>query len=147
MFRLLGEETSRADRHGRPLSLIIVDVDWFKRVNDTYGHQAGDTSLRQIARIIEDSVRSFDRVARYGGEEFAVILPETIGNEAIVVAERIRARVAAQRFSISCKNGTDIGISLTVSAGIATHMGPRDGALEELIREADAGLYAAKDGG
>jgi diguanylate cyclase (GGDEF)-like protein/PAS domain S-box-containing protein len=147
MFRLLNEEASRADRHGRPLSLIMVDVDHFKVVNDTHGHQAGDASLRQIARIIEDSVRTFDRVARYGGEEFAVILPETLGSEAIVVAERIRARVAAQQFSIGQKDGVDIRIPLTVSSGIATIMGPKEVTVEAMIQDADAGLYAAKHGG
>jgi len=147
MFRLLNEEASRADRHGRPLSLIMLDVDHFKVVNDTHGHQAGDASLRQIARIIEDCVRSFDRVARYGGEEFAVILPETLGSDAIVVAERIRSRVAAQEFSVGHKNGTEVRITLTVSSGIATIMGPKESTVEAMIQDADAGLYAAKNGG
>jgi diguanylate cyclase (GGDEF)-like protein/PAS domain S-box-containing protein len=147
MFRLLNEETSRADRHGRPLSLIMVDVDCFKMVNDTHGHQAGDASLRQIARIIEDSVRSFDRVARYGGEEFAVILPETVGADAMVVAERIRARVAAQLFSIVHKDGTELRIALTVSSGVATMIGPTEATVEEVIRDADASLYVAKNAG
>jgi len=147
MFRLLTEETSRADRHCRPLSLIMLDVDSFKTVNDTYGHQAGDASLKQIARIIEDSVRSFDRVARYGGEEFAVILPETVGMDALVVAERIRARVAVHPFSIGKKDGTDLVIPLTVSSGIATMMGAQDTSVDEMIREADASLYIAKASG
>jgi diguanylate cyclase (GGDEF)-like protein/PAS domain S-box-containing protein len=147
MFRLLNEETSRADRHSRALSLIMLDIDAFKRVNDTYGHQAGDASLRQIARIIEECVRSFDRVARYGGEEFAVILPETAGADAMIVAERIRARVAGQEFVIGQKDGVDVRIPLTVSSGIATTIGGKETSIEEMIREADASLYVAKNGG
>ena len=147
MFRLLKEESSRSDRHCRPMSLIMLDVDAFKNVNDTYGHQAGDASLRQIARIVEECVRSFDRVARYGGEEFAVILPETLGVEALVVAERIRVRVAAEEFSVGDKAGGKIRIPLTVSSGIATMTGERATSVEDIIREADASLYAAKKAG
>jgi len=147
MFRLLNEETSRADRHRRPLSLIMLDVDAFKLVNDTYGHQAGDTCLKQIARTIQDSVRSFDRVARYGGEEFAVILPETVGLDALAVAERIRARVASQPISIGEQNGVELRIPLTVSSGIATMAGSQSTSVDEMIREADASLYVAKTSG
>jgi len=147
MFRLLNEETSRADRHRRPLSLIMLDVDAFKQVNDTYGHQAGDTSLKQIARIIEESVRSFDRVARYGGEEFAVILPETVGLDALAVAERIRTRVAAQPVSLGRQDGVEVKISITVSSGIATMLGAQETSVDEIIREADASLYVAKTSG
>jgi len=147
MFRLLNEESSRADRHCRPLSLIMLDIDAFKLVNDTYGHQAGDTSLKQIARTIEDSVRAFDRVARYGGEEFAVILPETVGLDALAVAERIRARVASQPISIGAHNGVETRIPITVSSGIATMGGAQATSVEEMIREADASLYVAKTSG
>ncbi|HEY4184673.1 MAG TPA: diguanylate cyclase [Polyangia bacterium] len=147
MFRLLNEETLRAERHGRALSLIMLDVDAFKAVNDTYGHQAGDLSLKQIARIIEECVRTFDRVARYGGEEFAVILPETVGADALVVAERIRVRVAAAEFAIGQKDGVDVRIPLTVSSGVATMNVAHDMSVEDMIREADASLYVAKHGG
>ncbi|HEY8925836.1 MAG TPA: diguanylate cyclase [Polyangia bacterium] len=147
MLRILGEETSRADRHNRPLSLIMIDVDRFKAINDTYGHPAGDASLRQVARIVQDCVRSFDRVARYGGEEFAVILPETLEADALVVAERIRARVAAETFSIRSQDGADLGIAITVSSGIATMTADRELSVEEIIREADTHLYTAKSDG
>jgi len=147
MLRILREETSRADRHGRPLSLIMIDIDRFKMINDTYGHPAGDASLRQLARIVEDCVRSFDRVARYGGEEFAVILPETLEPDALVVAERIRTRVAAEMFSIPSLDGSDLGIAITVSSGIATMTAEHDLSVEDLIREADTHLYAAKSDG
>ena len=147
MFRLLNEESSRADRHCRPLSLIMLDIDAFKQVNDTYGHQAGDASLKQIARTIEDSVRAFDRVARYGGEEFAVILPETVGLDALAVAERIRSRVAAQPIAIGEQNGVALRIPLTVSSGIATMAGSQATSVDEMIREADASLYVAKTTG
>jgi diguanylate cyclase (GGDEF)-like protein/PAS domain S-box-containing protein len=147
MVHLLKEETSRADRHHRSVSLIMLDIDAFKKVNDTYGHLAGDKVLQQIARTIEDSVRSFDRVARYGGEEFAVILPETAGADALIVAERIRVRVASQLFPISHEHGIDVQIPLTISSGFATITAGREKAMEDLIREADEGLYMAKHAG
>lgn len=147
MLRLLQEETSRADRHGRALSLIMIDIDRFKTINDTYGHQAGDAALRQLARIVEDCVRSFDRVARYGGEEFAVILPETPEAEALTVAERIRTRIAAATFTIPDQDGVERTLALTVSSGIATVTADRELSVEGLIREADTHLYAAKSDG
>jgi diguanylate cyclase (GGDEF)-like protein/PAS domain S-box-containing protein len=147
MLRILREETSRADRHRRPLSLIMIDIDRFKMINDTYGHPAGDASLRQLARIVEDCVRSFDRVARYGGEEFAVILPETLEADALVVAERIRTRVASATFSIRSQDGSDLGIAITISSGIATMAADEELSIEGIIREADIHLYRAKSEG
>jgi len=113
----------------------------------TKRHPAGDASLRQVARVVEDCVRSFDRVARYGGEEFAVILPETLEADALVVAERIRTRVAAETFSIRSQDGSDLGIAITVSSGIATMTADDNLSVEGIIREADTHLYAAKSDG
>jgi len=147
MLRLLKEECDRGNRHRRPMSLIILDIDAFKRVNDTHGHQAGDNCLRQIAQLVEQSVRSFDRVARYGGEEFVVILPETTAVDALAVAERIRTRVASEELTIGHQDGADVRITLTVSSGIATMSGESQMSAEEIIRRADASLYLAKNGG
>ena len=151
LVRLLEEETLRARRHQRPLSLIMVDVDSFKNVNDSFGHQAGDRALQHVAAMLSDGVRSFDRVARYGGEEFAVLLPETGSADAFAVAERIRTRIAAQTLSIAEDSRTTSEIPITISAGVATmpvcagggnEMGPA-----QLIKEADLCLYAAKRAG
>ncbi|MES1164229.1 MAG: diguanylate cyclase [Verrucomicrobiota bacterium] len=147
MNRLLHDEMARAHRHRRPLSLVLLDVDLFKLVNDTHGHPAGDTALLQIAKVINDSVRVFDRVARYGGEEFAVILPETSAPDAFVVAERIRARVAGHPFEITSDKGETLRIGLTVSLGVTTMSEGHEMSPDHVIREADRGLYAAKQMG
>jgi diguanylate cyclase (GGDEF)-like protein/PAS domain S-box-containing protein len=152
--RLLDEEISRARRHDRPLSLLMVDVDRFKRVNDTFGHQAGDRALQQIADVLSTCVRTHDRVARYGGEEFAVILPETTGADALAVAERMRARVAAE-VSVDGRAGRRVSDRqvhwpVTVSIGIGSlrpESGAQDSTSEDLLGDADAGLYAAKHAG
>ena len=108
--RLLAEEIVRGFRHDRPLSLLLIDLDRFKQVNDTFGHPVGDLVLQAVSATICESVRSLDRVARYGGEELAVILPETSEAQALVVAERIRTRVA-QRCRSSWPRGTTKAIT------------------------------------
>lgn len=130
------EEVARSERYGHPLSLLMIDIDDFKRVNDASGHAAGDEALRTVASQIEKSIRSIDTAARYGGEEFAVILPETAIAGAAVVAERIRGRVA----------GVVSPHPLTVSIGVAelTRSGE---APFELVNRADAALYRAKVAG
>ncbi|HEX2657814.1 MAG TPA: diguanylate cyclase [Polyangia bacterium] len=147
MDRLLKEEMTRAQRHQRPLSLLMVDIDHFKRVNDTYGHQVGDRAIREVARLVLECVRALDRAARYGGEELAVILPETSDSDAAIVAERIRTRVAAHPLSTTLdENGACI-ITLTVSVGVSTFVATSNGSVERLIGEADGALYAAKQRG
>jgi diguanylate cyclase (GGDEF)-like protein/PAS domain S-box-containing protein len=149
MDRLLAEEVVRARRHDRPVSLLLIDLDHFKRVNDSFGHQVGDQVLRLIAGIIADSVRSFDRVARYGGEELAVILPEASEQQAMLVAERIRINVAQRLVAVDL-DGANPGhppISLTVSIGVGCTNLAHEGTPEQLIRVADRALYAAKRGG
>ncbi len=112
----------------------MADVDGFKDYNDTYGHPAGDEVLKKVAGILVASTRAGDCSARYGGEEFAVLLPDTVGEAALEVAERIRSRVARQEFP---------GRKITLSVGLAEF--PRDGdTAERLIASADAALYAAK---
>jgi diguanylate cyclase (GGDEF)-like protein len=140
--RRLTEEVERSRRYGRPFSLLILDIDDFKAVNDTYGHLAGDEALRELAALIRRAVRPVDEVARYGGEEFAILLPETPGPGAFAMAERIRDVVAAHPIPIAAGRT----VVLTVSIGTATYPENAD-AEEGLIAAADQALYTAKNGG
>lgn len=135
-------EFKGASRHNRSLSLLMVDIDFFKRVNDTLGHQAGDEVLKSVATILTETTRPGDVVARYGGEEFAVILPETSENSAIAMAERLRVAVENARIEY----GASGGVSLTVSVGCASQL-PHAGTPKALVKAADAALYCAKDTG
>lgn len=137
----LGEEFSRYKRHGAVFSVVLIDIDFFKRINDTHGHVAGDRVLRAVAGVIAEQLRESDLLARYGGEEFALILPETACAQAIAVAEKIRKRVRATRLNY---NTSPIAVSL--SAGVAEVLGS-DATTADLISRADAALYRAKDRG
>src|SRR3990170_3369520 len=132
----------RAHDTSRALSLMMIDIDRFKSVNDTYGHAAGDEVLRGIARRVGDDLRNFDLVARFGGEEFVVLMPGTKGDEAAKVAERVRRRVANEPFVISAAPGR---VAVTISIGVAAAAG--DDTPDELLKRADAALYRAKDAG
>ncbi|MEZ4665631.1 MAG: GGDEF domain-containing protein [Thermomicrobiales bacterium] len=132
----LSEEVARSRRYGHALSLLMIDIDDFKQVNDRFGHGTGDESLRATARAIESSVRSIDIAARYGGEEFAVILPETTADGAVVVAERIRR----------ANESSTVPVETTVSIGGA-ELDPSDADGSRLIASADAALYVAKRSG
>lgn len=137
----LDEELSRAGRHGRPLTIAMIDIDHFKRFNDAHGHQAGDRLLRDLTKLMGQNVRAEDRIARYGGEEFVIILPETPLGDGVVVAEKLR-QVTADRFPI----GGGRAFPVTISIGLAAF--PGDGTTGgELIRAADERLYRAKAGG
>lgn len=135
-------ELARGRREATPLSLIMIDVDHFKKVNDTHGHEAGDEALRCLAEVLTLSVRDGDLLARLGGEEFVALLPNARLADACSVAERIRQGIAARE--LDCRSGACFG--LTVSVGVATHR-DRETPLEELLRCADEALYAAKRGG
>jgi diguanylate cyclase (GGDEF)-like protein len=136
----LEEETQRHGRYNQPLSLILMDLDHFKDINDTYGHQTGDAVLRGTASLLVESLRSSDMAARYGGEEFAVILPHTSRDQAAHLADRIRSRVEERNFG-ECADE----VRLTVSAGVAALTpGARS---QELVSLADQALYLAKNGG
>jgi len=140
MWSTLQVEVERADRHGRALSLVMLDIDHFKAFNDRFGHPAGDEALCVVARVLEANSRSHDVVARYGGEEFAVILPETHVDGSLRYADKMRRAVEATRFEPdSCQR-------LSISAGVATTLG---GALsaQKLVEQADARLYRAKRAG
>ena len=141
-FVTLGEyELEKAQRWQRPLSLIMLDVDHFKRVNDTFGHAAGDTVLSAIARTIADNARRGDVCCRYGGEEFVILLPDTEISAAIGVAQRICQAVAALYVPIDPQP-----ICLSASLGVAQSAG-QDENLEDLLERADQALYRAKGGG
>jgi diguanylate cyclase (GGDEF)-like protein/PAS domain S-box-containing protein len=131
-----------ARRHGRPLGLLLVDADHFKRINDTYGHPAGDAVLVALAGIMTACLRHTDRLGRIGGEEFAVLLPETDEAGAIAFAERLLSDTRAARVEID----TDAALSVTVSVGVAV-IAAATQSHEALVHEADTALYAAKSGG
>ncbi|HED15262.1 MAG TPA: diguanylate cyclase [Gammaproteobacteria bacterium] len=137
----LNDEYSRSKRYNQPLSLLMLDLDHFKQVNDKYGHPAGDEVLRQIAQLLRDSVREMDAVARYGGEELAVILPTTDLIHARALAERIRCSVASYEFTTGARK-----VYITVSIGLAVLP---DHALTpvQLIDAADQALYTSKNQG
>lgn len=134
---MLTSEWERAGRYKTAFSLMMIDIDHFKQVNDQYGHQTGDLVLRSVAQQLERCVRKSDRVFRYGGEEFAVIMPHTDIEHAELLAQRIRRIVAEMRFIP--------GVRLTISLGLSQY---RDGLqAEDLVKNADMGLYKAKTGG
>lgn len=136
----LQEEISRAQRQGHQVSLMMIDIDSFKQYNDRLGHQAGDEALRQISQIFRDNVRIMDAVARYGGEEFAIILPDTDGEQAAMVAHRIRIAVADHPF---VGREEQPGGQVTVSIGIATYPNTASNRAD-LIAKADEALYCVK---
>jgi diguanylate cyclase (GGDEF)-like protein len=141
----IDSELNRALRHGSPLSLLMMDVDHFKRVNDTFGHGAGDQVLQGIGKLLRDSCRVYDVPGRYGGEEFCIVLPETRTGNTTVVAERIRQRL--ETTELQCG---DTAIAVTASIGIAGMDTPDDGHVLSpagLIERADRALYFAKNRG
>jgi diguanylate cyclase (GGDEF)-like protein len=134
--RALADEIERSERTGSSFSLLMIDIDYLKRVNDRFGHLAGDRVLQQVAEVLADQVRSIDTVARYGGEEFGVLLPETGNERALVVAERLRTRVAGTGHE-------ELLDPVTISIGIASC--PDDAVTpSDLLHKADVALYASK---
>ncbi len=141
LFHRLSEEMRRARRYGHPVTLLMVDIDHFKAVNDTFGHPCGDRVLVEVARVLRRSIRETDLVGRYGGEEFCLVLPETDLQGGFIVANRMHALLEA--LDLQC-DGSPLRIS--VSGGLATF--PEQAAsLEELVRAADAALYFSKANG
>jgi two-component system cell cycle response regulator len=137
----LTEEMERARRYGLHLSVLMVDLDHFKAINDSYGHVVGDEVLRGVSGTLQREARTVDIVARYGGEEFVVVLPETGSEGALALAERIRARVAG---TPAVPGGEYGWLRVTVSIGVATVPAPGVNMPEELIAAADEALYRAK---
>jgi diguanylate cyclase (GGDEF)-like protein len=144
--RYFQDELARAfeesQRYDRPLSLAMIDLDFFKKINDTYGHAVGDEVLKGAARLFGESVRSADLAARYGGEEFAVMMPETELGDAMAFAEKIRALIEATSFST-----TSGVVPVTVSIGVASAPLTKSQSAKELIVAADKALYRAKKNG
>jgi diguanylate cyclase (GGDEF)-like protein len=140
--QVLRRETKRASRSGRPLSLLFIDLDGFKGVNDAHGHLYGSRALVEAAALIRGSARETDVVARFGGDEFAIVLPDTGGDGAFSVGERVRERVAAHQFLFD--DGLDL--RLTASVGVAT-LPDVAASAEELVAAADKAMYQVKDSG
>lgn len=140
-FERLGEELNRSKKHNFKFAFLMIDIDDFKICNDTHGHLVGDVILRDVSRIIKESIREIDLAARYGGEEFSVILPETDKKGAFFAAERIRKKVEENIIK-----AYDEKLKVTVSAGLAIY--PEDAStVEDIVEKADKALYAAKSSG
>ena len=140
--RILEEEWDRGMRFHRPFSLIMIDIDYFKLINDTHGHQVGDEVLRHVASLFAGQIRNVDRVARYGGEEFALIMVETDRATAIASMKRLGVLL----LETPCIVRPDLTIAVTLSAGVASSL--EDGSSPtELVAAADRALYAAKKSG
>ena len=134
----LQEELHRAERYNNIVSIVMADLDGFKNINDTYGHDAGDRVLKAVGKFLQQNIRDVDVVARYGGEEFVIMIPEAAEDAAHSLSERLRKQMSELKID---------GLpAITISLGIATF--PHDGSdLEDLIKKADAAMYAAKRAG
>ena len=140
-FERLNEELNRSKKYGLRFSFLMIDIDDFKKCNDTHGHLVGDVILKDVSRIIKEGVREIDLVARYGGEEFSIILPETDKNGAMLAAERVRKKIDENVFK-----AYDEILKVTVSIGVSVY--PEDGSdAGEIVERADKALYAAKNSG
>ncbi len=142
LMKTLEKELQRCERSQKSMALIMVDVDHFKPVNDTYGHQQGDVILQTLADQMKAHLRDYDLAARFGGEEFALVLPETTLSEAEQVAERLRIAISELRIPADHNE-----IRLTISLGVATYPHPKVRTVDNLILEADRALYNAKEKG
>ncbi len=140
-YGTLRNEIERSRRYNHPLTLLMLDIDNFKKYNDTYGHLEGDKVLVGSAKIIKDCLRLSDTAYRYGGEEFAVILPVTTGEQGVNAAERVRTMLSSEVFM----PGSGVRVKVTVSIGVAQYVKDED--IMEFVRRADQNLYAAKAAG
>lgn len=140
--RILNEEWQRGTRFNHPFTLVLADIDHFKKINDTHGHQVGDEVLKHVASLLAGQLRTVDRLARYGGEEFAIVMIETERKQAVEAMERLFALLA----ETPCQISPTLSLSVTLSAGVAEM--PHDAASPaELVAAADKALYAAKKAG
>jgi len=132
--QLLDLEIERVERYNRSLAVVLLDIDHFKRINDTFGHDTGDSVLKKISRLLRENIRSVDTLARYGGEEFVLILPETNIKKAMTAAERIRRVIESKSFD-------KVG-HITISAGVSIF--EEGDNRQSIVKKADRGLYIAK---
>jgi len=139
-------EIARAVRTGSPLALALVDIDHFKTVNDTYGHLVGDKALRAVTDGLRGQLRSYDLAGRFGGEEFVILLPQTHEYDALTVAERLRAHIAAMTIPVDDADPAGRSVTLTISVGVAALDGERR-ELTDMLAAADSALYYAKETG
>ena len=144
--RRLQEELLRAKRHDLELSLMLLDIDHFKKVNDTWGHQNGDIVLKHLAQLLTDTLRQIDLVARYGGEEFVILVPHTAKKEASALAERLRRTVEQRPALITTSEGIYHELRITVSIGISCLFSEEDAPCD-ILERADKALYQAKETG
>jgi diguanylate cyclase (GGDEF)-like protein len=142
MMAALASEFDRSTRFGNPFALLMIDLDHFKKVNDTYGHIQGDKVLQSTAWEIQDVLRQYDSAARFGGEEFALLLPEAALDDAVMVAERLRNNISDIEFS-----GEFEKLKITASIGVAAIPHAKVNSIEDLIRLSDDALYVAKGNG
>ena len=142
LAEILDGEFFRARRNNEYLSLIIIDIDYFKKVNDTYGHQNGDVVLGAVAMLAQRQLRAYDSAARYGGEEFVLVIPGTTLAGGVMVAERLRQAVLEHTFPPPLED-----LTVTISAGVATYPSPNVDSVDSLFRQADEALYRAKQNG
>jgi diguanylate cyclase (GGDEF)-like protein len=142
LTEMLEREVARCKRHARPLALTLIDVDYFKSVNDTYGHSVGDQVLQKLSARLQSNLRQDDLLARFGGEEFAIVQVEADLEHAAIIAERCRVAIESEPFET-----TGGPVQVTISLGIAAPSPTALGSCEELLTEADERLYEAKSGG
>ncbi|MDE2311258.1 MAG: diguanylate cyclase [Betaproteobacteria bacterium] len=141
-FELAEQELARAKRYGAPLQVLMLDVDHFKLVNDTYGHHIGDLVLQKLSEVCVQTLRGIDILGRIGGEEFAILLPETRGEQALEVAERLRLAIAGATVPLEQGGSVHLTVSIGVASVVAT-----DARIDDVLKRADMALYAAKNAG
>lgn len=135
-------ELNRAVRYGNALSLLMLDIDFFKRVNDAHGHRAGDAVLKKLVEVCREILREVDIIGRIGGEEFAILLPETASDEAVDVAERLRE--VMENTKVPLEDGLPLRFSLSIGV---TSLTSKDDNVDVLLNSADKALYSAKNSG
>jgi diguanylate cyclase (GGDEF)-like protein len=143
--QLAQRELERAGRQKTATAVLVIDMDHFKRLNDTYGHLAGDEALKAVGEALADELRGYDAVGRFGGEEFVALLPSVDGPTAVGVAERVRERIESVQVRVERRTGGIGSIAVTASVGVAAAQGGVE--LDDLLRAADGALYAAKAAG
>lgn len=145
--RKLIDEILIARDENQPLTIFLIDIDDFKKINDTFGHQIGDMVLRSITEVVDQNVRKTDTITRYGGDEFLIIAPNLAPESATIIAERVRSAVELHRIECPFETIDDLEICLTVSVGVAICNDDKGCDVQELIRKADNAVYSAKEKG